>query len=189
MRELYQQIKAIRKARGLKQEAIAAVLGIKKSNLSRIENGGITLTDDKLEKLAVFFKMTIEEIASFETAQDKILKEKQKSSLEDMVELQQKQIERMRRNNENFLIDLHNHFNDQLNAGKTNLLGDDSKPKNAFEALCKIKGIKHLFNDESLHANFPLLAPFQKYQEEYPELTLDLALKQLDIALDLLNKN
>ncbi|KAA9338955.1 helix-turn-helix domain-containing protein [Adhaeribacter soli] len=187
MRELYQQIKAIRRARGLKQEEIASVLGIKKANLSRIENGGITLTDDKLEKLAAYFKMSIEEIASFETAHDKLLKEKQKGALENLVEQQQKQIERMKRNNENFLIDLHNHFKDQLNAGKTNLLGEDTQPKDAFEALCKIKGIKHLFNDENLHSNFPLLAPFQEYQEDYPELTLNLALKQLDIALGLLD--
>jgi transcriptional regulator with XRE-family HTH domain len=187
MRELHQQIKAIRKARGLKQEEIAALLGIKKANLSRIENGGITLTDDKLEKLVAFFKMSIEEIASFETAQDKLLKEKQKGGMENLVEQQQKQIERMRRGNENFLIELHNHFQQQLNAGKTNLLGEDSNPKDAFEALCKIKGIKHLMNDENLHPGFPLLAPFQAYQEEYPELTLDLALKQLDIALGLLD--
>src|SRR5688572_17622375 len=118
MKEVHEQIKAIRKARGFTQEVVADVLGIKKANLSRIESGNIKLSDDKLETLATFFGMSIEEIATFESVQDKVKKERRKDKFEELLEKQEKQIERMQRNTEDFITELLKYFQGQIDEGK-----------------------------------------------------------------------
>src|SRR5688572_14754107 len=97
MKELHEQIKAIRKAKGLTQDDIAEVLGTKKANVSRIESGAISLSSDKLMKLTGIFGMTIEEITSFESVENIVKKEKerQKSRELELLELKDKQIKRM----------------------------------------------------------------------------------------------
>ena len=44
-------VRAFRKAKGLFQEELAKVIGVAQSNLSRIENNGVDLTDAQIEAL------------------------------------------------------------------------------------------------------------------------------------------
>src|SRR5688572_27942918 len=103
MKGIHNQIKAIRKAKGLTQDQVAAVLDMKKANLSRIESGLVNLSPKKLEELAKFYNMTLEEITSFESVQDKVKKERMPTDLEEALRQKEKQIERMQVAAETFL--------------------------------------------------------------------------------------
>ena len=52
MEAIYEKLKAVREASGLRQGQIAEFLGVTQTYISKIESGERTLTVDQLEKLA-----------------------------------------------------------------------------------------------------------------------------------------
>jgi transcriptional regulator with XRE-family HTH domain len=55
-------IKSIRKQKGISQEYLAYQLGIDYSTYGKIERGAISLTVDRLEKIAAILEVTVEDI-------------------------------------------------------------------------------------------------------------------------------
>ena len=62
MLQIIQNIKTIRKQKGISQESIAYDLGIDYSTYGKIERGQIALTVDRLEKIGLILKVTIGEL-------------------------------------------------------------------------------------------------------------------------------
>jgi transcriptional regulator with XRE-family HTH domain len=59
---LIQNIRTIRKQKGISQESVAYDLGIDYSTYGKIERGQIALTVDRLEKIATILKVSVEEL-------------------------------------------------------------------------------------------------------------------------------
>jgi len=59
---LIQNIRTIRKQKGISQESVAYDLGIDYSTYGKIERGQIALTVDRLEKIATILGVTVEEL-------------------------------------------------------------------------------------------------------------------------------
>ena len=62
MSEIIENIKNIRRSKGISQESIAYDLGIDYSTYGKIERGQISLTVDRLEKIAKILQVSTEEI-------------------------------------------------------------------------------------------------------------------------------
>lgn len=62
MLHLIQNIRNIRKQKGISQESVAYDLGIDYSTYGKIERGQIALTVDRLEKIAKILEVTVEEL-------------------------------------------------------------------------------------------------------------------------------
>lgn len=62
MLPLIQNIRIIRKQKGISQESVAYDLGIDYSTYGKIERGQIALTVDRLEKIAKILGVTIDEL-------------------------------------------------------------------------------------------------------------------------------
>ncbi len=62
MGSVTENIKNIRRQKGISQESIAYDLGIDYSTYGKIERGQIGLTVDRLEKIAIILGITVEEI-------------------------------------------------------------------------------------------------------------------------------
>ena len=62
MSEVIENIKNIRRSKSISQESIAYDLGIDYSTYGKIERGQISLTVDRLEKIARILQVSIEEI-------------------------------------------------------------------------------------------------------------------------------
>ncbi len=62
MSEVIENIKNIRRSKGISQESIAYDLGIDYSTYGKIERGQISLTVDRLEKVAKILQVSVEEI-------------------------------------------------------------------------------------------------------------------------------
>lgn len=62
MLHLIQNIRTIRKQKGISQESVAYDLGIDYSTYGKIERGQIALTVDRLEKIAVILQVSVEEL-------------------------------------------------------------------------------------------------------------------------------
>ncbi|KAA9325043.1 helix-turn-helix domain-containing protein [Adhaeribacter soli] len=161
MKEIHRQIKAIRKSKGLTQDELADVLGMKKANLSRIESGAVNLKPEKLKIFADYFKMSLEEIASFESAQDKIKKEKQPVDLEAALLEKEKQIERMQLAVESFLAFALKQFEDIIEGKAANPFNDDRLPKTPLEAVSELSGMVFILNSENVRPEFPLTESFR----------------------------
>jgi transcriptional regulator with XRE-family HTH domain len=65
---LIQNIKVIRKQKGISQESVAYDLGIDYSTYGKIERGQIALTVDRLEKIAKILSVSVEEIYKWNQA-------------------------------------------------------------------------------------------------------------------------
>lgn len=63
MEAIYEKLKAVREASGLRQGQIAEFLGVTQTYISKIESGERTLTVDQLEKLAGLYGCSL---AAFE---------------------------------------------------------------------------------------------------------------------------
>lgn len=61
-------IKKIREQKGLMQKEVACVADMQASNYSKIESGQRDISVEALDKIAVFFGMTVDEIIHFEDA-------------------------------------------------------------------------------------------------------------------------
>ena len=59
-------IKKIRELNGLMQKEVAAVAGMQASNYSKIESGQRDISVEALNKIAVFFSMTMEDVIHYE---------------------------------------------------------------------------------------------------------------------------
>src|ERR1700749_1553101 len=62
MSDVIENIKNIRRSKGISQESIAYDLGIDYSTYGKIERGQISLTVDRLEKIARILQVSIEDI-------------------------------------------------------------------------------------------------------------------------------
>jgi transcriptional regulator with XRE-family HTH domain len=58
------KIRLIRLARGLSQEEVANSLNIQQNAYSKLENGGNKIDDEKIERLAKIFGVSVEDIKS-----------------------------------------------------------------------------------------------------------------------------
>ncbi len=61
-------IKKIREQKGLMQKEVASVADMQASNYSKIESGQRYISVEALDKIAVFFGMTVDDIIHFEDA-------------------------------------------------------------------------------------------------------------------------
>ncbi|KAA9349725.1 helix-turn-helix domain-containing protein [Larkinella humicola] len=66
MNKIYENIKAIRTAKGLTQDDISKKLGMKQSNYARVEKGLTQITIERLDQLAEVFEMSATAILSYE---------------------------------------------------------------------------------------------------------------------------
>lgn len=62
------QLKAIRKQRNISQADIAAELGIKPAAVSKYETGRVPLSEDSIEKLCSFLKVSADELLGLSSA-------------------------------------------------------------------------------------------------------------------------
>ncbi|MBQ8262817.1 MAG: helix-turn-helix transcriptional regulator [Lachnospiraceae bacterium] len=60
------RIEEIRKERGIKQEEFAKTMGVSRQTISSLETGKYNPSIFLAHKIAVYFKMTIEEVFIFE---------------------------------------------------------------------------------------------------------------------------
>jgi transcriptional regulator with XRE-family HTH domain len=65
---LIQNIRTIRKQKGISQESVAYDLGIDYSTYGKIERGQIALTVDRLEKIATILDVTVQELYKWHEA-------------------------------------------------------------------------------------------------------------------------
>jgi transcriptional regulator with XRE-family HTH domain len=78
------KIKQIRKDKGLQQKAVASEVGLDQSNYNKVENGRREPSVEVLQKLAVFFGVTVDELLNPDdkkqptpvTVEDKTVSEK-----------------------------------------------------------------------------------------------------------------
>ena len=75
-------IKRLRKQRGIKQHEIAALLGMHRSNYSKVESEQRELSIASLDKIADFFGMTMDEIVHMGSSVPKEVKLKDKTTME-----------------------------------------------------------------------------------------------------------
>jgi len=64
--DLYNNIKAIREDKGLKQIEVATHINVDKSAYSKIEKGQRNITVDELQKMAQLFNVTTDHIISYD---------------------------------------------------------------------------------------------------------------------------
>jgi transcriptional regulator with XRE-family HTH domain len=72
MDNLGQRIKELRKSRHLKQDDLAIVLGLSRSQISNLEHGRRSLNLKQLEKLCSYFKVDMEYFGISPTAEESI---------------------------------------------------------------------------------------------------------------------
>jgi len=86
---LADNIKKIREERGFKQIEVANHIGVGKSAYSKIEKGFRSITVEELQKMAILFSLTIDQIVSFEGDIPEPVTLEDKSSNEQMRLIQQ----------------------------------------------------------------------------------------------------
>lgn len=77
-------IKRIREDKGLMQKEVSAHLGIGNSNYNKLENGHRDLSVDELQKLAILFNMTTDEILNFGNAVPSAVRVEEKPDFEKL---------------------------------------------------------------------------------------------------------
>ena len=68
MESLGKNIKKIREQKGLMQKEVASAAGLQASNYSKIESGQRDISVEALDKIAIFFGMTVDEVIHIEDA-------------------------------------------------------------------------------------------------------------------------
>jgi transcriptional regulator with XRE-family HTH domain len=68
MASIGKNIKKIREQKGLMQKEVASVAGLQASNYSKIESGQRDISVEALDKIAIFFGMTVDSVIHFEDA-------------------------------------------------------------------------------------------------------------------------
>lgn len=82
--DLANNIKNIREEKGLKQIEVATHIGVDKSAYSKIEKGARALTVDELQKMALLFSMTTDQILNYDGKIPKEIIIEDKTAVEQM---------------------------------------------------------------------------------------------------------
>ncbi len=77
-------IKRIREDKGLMQKEVSAHLAIDNSNYNKLGNGQRDLSVEELQKLAILFNMTTDEILNYENVVPTVVKEEGKPDFEKL---------------------------------------------------------------------------------------------------------
>jgi transcriptional regulator with XRE-family HTH domain len=77
-------IKRIREDKGLMQKEVSAHLGMGNSNYNKLENGHRDLSVNELQKLAILFNMTTDEILNYGTVVPTVVKMEGKPDFEKL---------------------------------------------------------------------------------------------------------
>jgi transcriptional regulator with XRE-family HTH domain len=86
---LADNIKAIRDSKGLKQIEVADHIGVDKSAYSKIEKGSRALTVDELQKMALLFDLTTDQIIHYDGSLPTEVTIEDKSAVEQIRLIQQ----------------------------------------------------------------------------------------------------
>jgi transcriptional regulator with XRE-family HTH domain len=117
MSKIHEIIKAIRTAKGLKQEEVASKLSMAQSNYARLEKGLTQVTVERLQQLADVFEMSVTAMLTYEVGQNAPTRE----DIEYYIALckkQEKQIEKLKGRNDELEEESNESFFDQRNAIK-----------------------------------------------------------------------
>ncbi|GAA4310142.1 helix-turn-helix transcriptional regulator [Nibribacter koreensis] len=155
MSNIHHKIRSVRKARGMTQEAVAEALGMTKGNLSRMEKGDVTISQERIDTLAKFFGMSAEELATYETLEEKVTKEDRNSVFSEQLRQREAQILRMQRETELFLLELLSQL-----VREDEAQGHPQPGHRLFE----LPGIGRLLNGENTTAGFALLEPYREHE-------------------------
>ncbi len=82
-------IRKIREERSIKQQEIADLIGMHRSNYSKIENGQREISVEALTKIARLFNLTVDQIINFEGGMPKDVTFEDKATLEQVQLIQQ----------------------------------------------------------------------------------------------------
>lgn len=162
MDNLHLKIKALRKVHKRTQEEVATALKMTKGNLSRMEKGEVTISPERHSELAKYFGMSDEELAAYETLEEKVTKEERQDALSEMLRQRDDRIRRMQQATENYLYGL---FGNHLIDETAERLKKKKDVKPAAERVWDTPGVEHLLNGENTAADFPMLEPFRVYRE------------------------
>lgn len=89
MQHVGKNIKKIREEKGLKQQTIADLISMHRSNYSRVETGDRDLSIEAINKIAKYFNMTIDQLVNFEGEIPKEVTIEDKNTIEQMQLIQQ----------------------------------------------------------------------------------------------------
>ena len=84
-----QNIKKIREEKGLKQQQIAELVHMHRSNYSKVESGQREISVDALNKIANYFGVSIDQIVNFEGAVPKEITVEDKTLMEQVKMIQE----------------------------------------------------------------------------------------------------
>ncbi len=82
-------IKRLREDRGIKQHEIADLIGMHRSNYSKIENGQRDISIAALDKIAAFFNITIDQLVHLENDLPKEVSVEDKTTVEQIKLIQE----------------------------------------------------------------------------------------------------
>lgn len=179
MENLHLKIKAIRKGQGKTLEQVASSIGMTKGNLSRMEKGDVAISPEKLLKLATCFGMSVEELAAYETLEERVTKEERQDTLSEKLRQREDQIRRMQQANENYLYGIYGKFLFDAEQDRKNGVQD---VKSATDRLMEMRGIEHLLNGENTSVDFPLLAPFREHRQKQASAYMDMIREELGLS-------
>lgn len=162
MQNLHKKIRALRKQKGLTLEAVAKKLGMTKGNLSRLERGEVSLSEERSRALAALFDVSVEDLQGVKVDEDHEL------PLKKALMQKQQQIERMQKATEDFMYGflyvIANRIMDKN-------LGYEMKHASplAQRRLFGMPGIRHLFNGENIKTDSDLYSAYQQYKAAVEE--------------------
>lgn len=166
MKNIAQKIKAVRKEKGYTQEEVANALGMSKANVSKIENGEISLAPDNLNKLANFFQITPEQFLTFETVQERLGLTNDQPSLEETINQLKAQIKRMQQSTERYIeAHLNQHEITTTQHGGRLDEPDYSNVSKGILNFFRINGLENLLNGENTTPDYPLLEAYKDYKK------------------------
>ncbi|MBP5984231.1 MAG: helix-turn-helix transcriptional regulator [Fluviicola sp.] len=89
MQHVGKNIKKIREDKGLKQQNIADLIAMHRSNYSRVETGDRDLSIEAINKIAKYFNMTIDQLVNFDGDFPNEVTIEDKNTIEQMQLIQQ----------------------------------------------------------------------------------------------------
>jgi transcriptional regulator with XRE-family HTH domain len=89
MQHVGKNIKKIREEKGLKQQNIADLISMHRSNYSRVETGDRDLSIEAINKIAKYFNMTIDQLVNFDGEIPNEVTIEDKNTIEQMQLIQQ----------------------------------------------------------------------------------------------------
>jgi transcriptional regulator with XRE-family HTH domain len=89
MQHIGKNIKKIREEKGLKQQNIADLISMHRSNYSRVETGDRDLSIEAINKIAKYFNITIDQLVNFDGDIPNEVTIEDKNTIEQMQLIQQ----------------------------------------------------------------------------------------------------